>query len=64
MHNCVKFNYSHKNVKGLVTKLAPPHAQNVWGSRGERVRTARLATCCNYLSKKIILIKINMDVCH
>ena len=52
MHNCVKFNYSHKNAKGLVTKLAPPHAQSAWGSRGERVRVARLAICCNYLSKK------------
>ena len=54
MHNCVKFNYSHKNAKGLVTKLAPPHAQSAWGSRGERVRAARLATRCNYFSKKNI----------
>ena len=42
MPNCVKFNYSHKNAKGLVAKLAPPHAQSAWGSRGERVRAAKL----------------------
>ena len=46
MHNCVEFNYSHKNAKGLITKLVPPHVQSAWG---ERVRAARLATCCNYL---------------
>ena len=39
-------------IKGLVAELAPPHAQNAWGSRGERVRTAELAACCNYFSKK------------
>ena len=40
-----------KDAKGLVAELAPPHAQNAWGSRGERVRAARLAVCCNYLLK-------------
>ena len=40
-------------VKGLVTELAPPHAQSAWGSRGENVRAVRLvASCCNYFSKK------------
>ena len=39
-------------VKGLVAKLAPPHAQNAWGSRGENVRVVGLAVCCNYFSKK------------
>ena len=37
-----------KIVKGLVAKLAPPHAQSAWGSRGKRVRAAELAACCNY----------------
>ena len=32
--------------------MAPPHAQSAWGSRGKRVRTAELAACCNYFSKK------------
>ena len=39
-------------VKGLVTELAPLHAQSTWGSRGENVRAARLVACCNYFSKK------------
>ena len=38
--------------KGLIAKLAPPHVQSAWGSRGERVRAAGLAACCNYFSKK------------
>ena len=40
-----------KDAKGLVAELAPPHTQNAWRSRGERVRAARLAVCCNYLLK-------------
>ena len=36
-------------AKGLVVKLAPPYAQSAWGFRGERVRVAGLAACCNYL---------------
>ena len=44
--------YLKNIVKGLVAELAPPHAQSTWGSRGERVRAARLAAYCNYLSKK------------
>ena len=40
-----------KDAKSLVAELAPPHAQNTWGSRGERVRAAGLAVSCNYLSK-------------
>ena len=36
----------------LVAKLAPPHAQSAWGSKGERVRAAGLAAYCNYYSKK------------
>ena len=39
-------------VKGLVVDLTHFHAQNVWGSRGERVRVAELAAYCNYLKKK------------
>ena len=39
-------------AKGLVTELASPHVQIVWGSRGENVRVAELASCCNYFSKK------------
>ena len=39
-------------AKGLVVELAHPHAQSAWGSRGERIRAAELAACCNYLSKK------------
>ena len=35
-----------------VTELVPPHAQSAWGSRGERVRAAGFAACCNYFSKK------------
>ena len=35
-------------AKGLVAELAPPHAQSVWGFRGEKVQAARLAACCNY----------------
>ena len=39
-------------AKGLVVELAPPHAQSVWGSRRERVRTVELAAYCNYFSPK------------
>ena len=53
MPNCVKFNYSHKNAKGLVAKLAPPHAQSAWGSRGERVRAAKLEHVVIISQKKI-----------
>ena len=37
-----------KPAKGLITELAPLHAQSVWGSRGERVQVAGLAIYCNY----------------
>ena len=39
-------------AKGLVADLTHFHAQNVWGSRGKRVRVAELAVYCNYLKKK------------
>ena len=39
-------------AKGLVAKLAPPHAQSAWGFRGEMIRVAGLAVCYNYFSKK------------
>ena len=39
-------------AKGLVADLTHFHVQNVWGSRGERVRVAELAVYCNYLKKK------------
>ena len=44
--------YLNLIVKGLVVELTPPHAQSVWGSRGERVRTVGLTTYCNYFSEK------------
>ena len=40
------------NAKDLGAKLALLHAQSVWGFRGEKVRAAGLAACCNYFSKK------------
>ena len=39
-------------AKGLVSELTYSHAQSAWGFRGERVRVAGLAACCNYCSKK------------
>ena len=42
-------------AKGLVAELASPHAQSVWGFRGERIQAAGLTSLtsyCNYLSKK------------
>ena len=39
----------YKVAKGIVAELASLHSQSAWGSRGERVRTAGLAACCNYL---------------
>ena len=39
-------------AKGIVAELASPHVRSAWGSRGERVRVAGLAVCCNYLSQK------------
>ena len=39
-------------AKGLVAELAPPRAQSAWRSRGEMIRAAGLATCCNYFLKK------------
>ena len=39
-------------AKGLVADLTHFHVQNVWGSRGERVRVAKLAAYCNYPKKK------------
>ena len=41
-----------KFVKGLVTELTSPPAQNAWGFRGERVQDAGLTACYNYFSKK------------
>ena len=41
-----------QGAKGLVAKLGPPYIKSAWGSKGERVRVARLAVCCNYFSKK------------
>ena len=38
--------------------MAPPHAQSAWGFREERVRATRLATCCNYFSKKNDILRI------
>ena len=42
------------SAKVLIAKLVPPHAQSAWGSKGERVQAAELATCCNYFLKKYI----------
>ena len=39
-------------AKGLVAELVPPYVQSAWRSREERVRAARLVTCCNYFSRK------------
>ena len=39
-------------AKGFVADLTHFHVQNVWGSRGERVRVAKLAAYCNYPKKK------------
>jgi len=39
-------------IKGLVAELTYSHAQSAWGSRGERVRAAGLAACCNYFKKR------------
>ena len=41
-----------QGAKGLVAKLGPPYVKSAWGSKGKRVRVARLAVCCNYFSKK------------
>ena len=54
--------YLKDNAKGLVAKLALPHVQSAWGSRGERIRAVGLAACYNYFSKKKkkkIMEKIN-----
>ena len=41
------------HAKGLVTILTHFHAQSVWESREEKVRTVGLIESCNYhLSKK------------
>ena len=39
-------------AKGLVAELTPLHVQSAWGFRGEMVRAAGLAACCNSFSKK------------
>ena len=39
-------------AKCFITELASPYVQSAQGSRGEKVRDAGLATCCNYFSKK------------
>ena len=41
--------------------MAPPHAQSVWRSKERNIRVVRLATCCNYLSKKS-LSKLAMTI--
>ena len=46
-------------AKGLVVELAPPHVQRAWGFRGERVRAAGLAACCNYFQKKYKYVYCN-----
>ena len=51
-HSIFLFIFSIPLAKGLVAKLAPPHAQSAWRFRGERVQAVGLAACCNYLSKK------------
>ena len=48
-------------AKGLVAELTHPHVQSAWGSRGERVRVAGLAACCNYFSKKKKNLKHERD---
>ena len=52
-------------AQGLVAELVPPHAQSAWGFKGERVRVAGLAACCNYFSKKKkIIINNHEKECH
>ena len=50
-------------AKGLVAELTLLHIQSAWGSREERVRTAGLAACYNYFSKKKKKNKIFVVVC-
>ena len=45
-----------KDAKGLVAELAPPHAQSVWEFRGEMIQVVWLKACCNYFSKKRLII--------
>ena len=40
------------DAKDLVTELTFLYAQSAWRSRGKKVRTAGLAVCYNYFSKK------------
>ena len=47
-------------AKGIVAELASPHVRSAWGSRGERVRVAGLAVCCNYLSQKKKKTNVNL----
>ena len=44
-------------AKGLVAELTLSYIQSAWGSRGERVRVARLSAYYNYFSKKKNKIK-------
>ena len=48
-------------AKGLVVELASPYAQNAWGSKGERVRAAGLAACCNYFSTKKFALALSLS---
>ena len=50
----------HKFIKGFVAELSPPHAQSAWGFRGERIQTAGLAVCYNYLSSLGMNLSVNI----
>ena len=55
LHNVTQYyeqSTTNNVAKGLVVELVPPHVQSAWRSREERVRAARLVTCCNYFSRK------------
>ena len=36
-------------AKGFVTELTFPYIQSVWGFKWRKIRTSKLAACCNYL---------------
>ena len=55
LHNVTQYyeqSTTNNVAKGLVAELVPPYVQSAWRSREERVRAARLVTCCNYFSRK------------
>ena len=55
LHNVTQYyeqSTTNNVAKGLVVELVPPHVQSAWRSREERVRAAKLVTCCNYFSRK------------